>query len=106
VHLATLRKGGSFEFPFVAPGAGGFECFWYEAPSSGARRSTTGKPAMLALAKTTYSGAGAKTVKLVLTAVARRLIRGTNRVPLSIKGVFLRPHEPRVTWNSSYLLSH
>ena len=43
---------------------------------------------------------------LVLTAVARRLIRNSSRIPLTVKGVFARPREAPVTWTASYLLSH
>ena len=42
------------------------------------------KPVVLALATTTFSGAGTRTVKLVLTAVARRMIRNSSRIPLRV----------------------
>ena len=105
VHLATLRKTGAYPFPFFAPDAGTLEVFWYE-PLKGAHRSARTKPVLLAIATAKFSSAGTKMVKLVLTAVARRLIRNSSRIPLSIKAVFVRPREAPVTWTSSYLLSH
>jgi hypothetical protein len=105
VHLASLRKRGSYSFSFFAPAAGKLEVFWYE-PVKGAHRSASAKPVVLALAITTFSGAGTRTVKLVLTAVARRMIRSSSRIPLSIKAAFAPPRETPVTWTASYLLSH
>jgi hypothetical protein len=104
VHLASLRKSASFVFPFVAPSAGKLELFWYQANNSASQAS--GRQVVLALATSSFSGVGAKNVKLVLTAVARRMLRATKRVPLSFKGVFMLPGAPRVTWSGSYLLSH
>jgi hypothetical protein len=105
VHLASLRKSGSYTFSFFAPAAGKLEFFWYEARTR-AHGSATGKPVVLALATTRFAVPGAKSVKLVLTAAARRLIRSSSRIPLNVRGTLTPPGEAPVSWSASYLLSH
>jgi hypothetical protein len=105
VRIASLRKTGLYAFSFAALAAGRLELSWYAA-LAGAHHSANAKPLMLALATTSFTGAGTKTVKLRLTSAGRRLISESKRIPLTVKGVFVPSHGPPVTWLETVLLSH
>jgi hypothetical protein len=105
VRIASLRKTGLWAFSFAAPAAGKLELSWYQA-STGANRSAKTKPLLLALSTTSFESATTRTVKLRLTSAGRRLIGESKHIPLTVKGVFARPHERPVTWLETVLLSH
>jgi hypothetical protein len=105
VRIASLRKAGLWAFSFAAPAVGKLELSWYLA-STGANHSAKTKPLLLALSTTSFESATTRTVKLRLTSAGRRLIGESKHIPLTVKGVFIRPHEPPVTWLETVLLSH
>jgi hypothetical protein len=105
VRIASLRKTGLYAFSFVAPAAGQLEVLWYQAPTGG-HYPTNAKPLVLAQVIAPFSSAGAKTVKLRLTSVGRRVLGQSSRIPLTVKAVFVLPRAPAVTWIETVLLSH
>jgi hypothetical protein len=105
VRIASLRKTGLCTFPFAAPAAGTLEVFWYQAPTDPHKSFANTKPVVVALSTTSFASATSKTVKLRLTEAGRRLISHSNRIALTVRGVF-RPHGHPVSWIAPFLLSH
>jgi fibronectin type 3 domain-containing protein len=105
VRIASLRKTGLYAFPFAAPAAGRLEVFWYQAPTEPHQPFANTKPLVLAVSTTSFASASTKTVKLRLTEAGRSLIGHSNRIALTVRGVF-RPHGHPVSWLATFLLSH
>lgn len=87
--IAALLKHGGLSLSFTALEAGTLVVGWYEVPS-GAKlaKKTKAKPILVASGRLTFSGAGAGTVKLTLTAAGKRLLKHAKRVELEAKGAF------------------
>jgi hypothetical protein len=104
-RIASLRKLGLYAFSFSAPAAGTLQVFWYQAPTEPEQPFANTKPLAVALSSTSFASARTQTVKLLLTDAGRRLIAHSNRIALTVRGVF-RPHGHPVSWLGTFLLSH
>lgn len=111
-RIASLLKHGDYTFGFAAPAAGTLELAWYQVPkgahvASVKRAAAKPKPVLVASATATFSGAATKVVKLRLTNAGRHLLeRSPKRITLTVKGVFVRPGLPSVTWMKTFVLIH
>ena len=106
VRIASLRKTGLYAFPFAAPSAGTMEYLWYQASEETQRGVANAKPPQFAQSTTRFTGPSTRTVKLRLTSAGRRLISQSNRIKLTVRGVFRPPQGRPVVWRGAFLFSH
>jgi hypothetical protein len=88
--IAALLKRGGYAFGFNAPEAGAATLDWYYLPHDAtlAKRRIRSMPVTVAKGDLTCSGAGTSTMKIMLTAAGRRLLRDAQRLKLTAKGTF------------------
>ncbi len=105
VRIATLRKAGTFTFPFAAPGAGRLEVlWWYQAPKHA--HGSISKPLLLASAAASYASSSTKTVKLHLTRAGMDAFAHSMHIEITIKGLFAGPGDHAQTWLETVVLDH
>ncbi len=105
VRLRGLRKHRTYAFSFNSPTGGTLEYSWYLA-RKGAALSKAGakKPLLVARATASFTGPAKKTIVLHLTSAGLRLLRTSQTVRLTGKGVFLRSGLKPVSWLKTFEL--
>lgn len=80
---------------------------WYYLPPGATLAKRRSKPAPVIVAKghLTCSGAGSATVKIVLTAAGRRLLRHAKRLKLSARDAFALVGQPPVSATKTIMLT-
>jgi O-acetyl-ADP-ribose deacetylase (regulator of RNase III) len=104
MRITSLQRHGGYSFSFTAPTAGTLEVSCYEVPK-GAHKALKKKSLLVATATTTFGSAKAKTVKIRLTSVGRRLFAQSIHVKLALQGNFVLPPGLTVSWLKTFVLS-
>ncbi len=85
--IGQLLKHGSYAFSFTAPGAGRLVISWYSVPK-GARIAKAKKPVLVASSRVVLHKTGRANIKIVLTAIGRKLLKRVKHLTLTAKGTF------------------
>jgi hypothetical protein len=105
-RIAALLKASGFTIRFKALEAGTALIAWYElSPAAKLARTSNAKPILVASGQASFSTAGAKGIKIKLTAAGRRLLRSSKRVKLTAKGTFTPTGERSVSVTKAFVLS-
>ncbi len=103
--IAVLLRSGGLSLVFKALQAGTLSIYWYYVPP-GARLAGKAKPkpTLVAAGNASFKTAGAKTLKLRLTLVGRRMLRRARKLKLTARGTFTPTGGPEVTQTRSFVL--
>jgi hypothetical protein len=105
--IGVLLKSGGLKMSFTALEAGTLSVQWYEmlAGSKLAKHSKA-KPVLVASGQMTFSAAGAKTLRIRLTAAGRKLLKHAKSLRLTAKGIFTAAGQAPVGQKVSFALRH
>jgi hypothetical protein len=102
--IAALLRRGGYSFRFTAPRAGRLSASWYYVPR-GAHLSRSARPTLVASGRASFARAGTATVKLVLTAKGKRLLRHARRIRITARATFLPAIGPAITALQTFTLT-
>src|SRR5262249_60341868 len=98
--IATLLATGGSPLAFTAPVAGTVTVSWYYLPAGSHLLASTGakpKPLLVATGKHSYSKAGKATIKVKLTAAARKLLKKAKSLKITGTATLTRSGKPSGT---------
>ena len=105
--IGELLKKSGYNLSFTAPVAGTVTIRWYHLPAGSRLLASTGakpKPILVASGKRPYSKAGKATIKVKLTAAARKLMRKAKSLKITGTATLTRSGKPKVTATKAFTL--
>jgi hypothetical protein len=94
--LRAVLKQGGYSFSATAPSAGCLVISWYT--------QNRGKKVVVAKVTFTFIRAGAKKVKIALTASGRKLVRANSRMTITVNAAFAPSHEGTTSMTKKLIL--
>ena len=102
-RIAQLLKHRSYSCSFTAPSAGRLMIAWYLVPK-GAHITKAKKPVLVASSSVVLHKTGRATIKIVLTADGRKLLKGVKHLKLTAKGTFMPTGQAATSTTKTFTL--